>query len=75
MKPHRTKPPSAAAHGSGSAWNTAKTIAWSFFGVRRHKDHEQEGAGIHPIHVLVAGFVGVFVLVAGLIVLVNWVAA
>jgi hypothetical protein len=60
---------------SGSAWGTAKTIAWSFFGVRRRKDHEQDGTHISPIHVLVAGFVGVFVLVVGLIVLVNWVAA
>ena len=58
-----------------SAWNTAKTIAWSFFGVRRRRDHEHEGTRINPIHVLAAGFVGVFVLVAGLIVLVNWVAA
>ncbi|MDP3249806.1 MAG: DUF2970 domain-containing protein, partial [Polaromonas sp.] len=61
--------------GNTSAWNTTKTIAWSFFGVRRRQDHEQEGAAISPIHVLVAGFVGVFVLVAGLIVLVNWVTA
>ena len=53
----------------------AKTIAWSFFGVRRHRDHEQEGMRVSPIHVLVAGFVGIFVLVAGLMVLVNWVAA
>jgi len=75
MNEERGTPPPAPARGAGSAWNTAKTVAWSFFGVRRHKDHEQEGTGIHPVHVLIAGFVGVFVLVAALIVLVNWVAA
>lgn len=73
MNTRATRP--AAARRNESAWNTAKTIAWSFFGVRRRQDHEQEGSHINPIHVLVAGFVGVFVLVAGLIVLVNWVAA
>lgn len=58
-----------------TAWDTTKTIAWSFFGVRRRKDHDEEGARISPIQVVIAGFVGVFVLVAGLMVLVNWVAA
>jgi hypothetical protein len=58
-----------------SVLHTAKTIAWSFFGVRRRGDHEQEGVHISPVHVVIAGFVGVFLLVAGLIVLVNWVAA
>jgi len=69
------KPLPGARRGHSSAWNTTKTIAWSFFGVRRRRDHEQEGATVSPIHVLVAGFAGVFMLVAGLIVLVNWVAA
>jgi Protein of unknown function (DUF2970) len=68
-------PPSAAGQPKNQAWNTAKTIAWSFFGVRRSQDHQDAGGRISPIHVLVAGFVGVFVLVGGLIVLVNWVAA
>ena len=66
----------AAPKANGPAVGSiAKTIAWSFFGVRRRRDHEQEGTRVGPIHVLVAGFVGIFVLVAGLIVLVNWVAA
>ena len=61
--------------GKTSVLHTAKTIAWSFFGVRRRGDHEQAGTHISPVHVVIAGFVGVFLLVAGLIVLVNWVAA
>ena len=66
------------AHGTAgktSVLHTARTIAWSFFGVRRRGDHEQAGTRISPVHVVIAGFVGVFLLVAGLIVLVNWVAA
>jgi hypothetical protein len=57
-----------------TAWDTTKTIAWSFFGVRRRMDHDREGARINPIQVVVAGFVGVFVLVAALMLLVHWVA-
>ncbi len=56
-------------------WGTARTIAWSFIGVRNGRDHAQDGKRINPLHVVVAGFIGVFLLVAGLMVLVNWVAA
>lgn len=64
----------AVAPSESSAWYTAKSIAWSFFGVRRRLDHEHASARINPIHVIVAGFIGIFVLVVGLMVLVRWVA-
>ncbi len=67
--------PEAAASQPSSAWSTAKAISWAFFGVRRRRDHEQAGVRISPIHVIVAGFVGVFVLIVALMVLVRWVAA
>jgi hypothetical protein len=58
----------------GSTWGMVKTVAWAFFGVRKRNDHERE-ARVNPLFVVVAGFIGVFVLVAALIVLVKWVAA
>ena len=58
---------------AASTLGTVKTIAWAFFGVRKRNDHERE-ARVNPLIVVAAGFVGVFVLVAALIVLVNWVA-
>lgn len=64
-----------AGAGKTSVLQTAKTVAWSFFGVRRRGDHEQQGARVSPVHVVIAGFVGVILLVAALIVLVNWVVA
>ncbi|MEO7941271.1 MAG: DUF2970 domain-containing protein [Burkholderiaceae bacterium] len=64
-----------APAGPSSAWSTTKAIAWAFFGVRRSRDHDQARVRISPIHVIIAGFVGVFVLVAGLMVLVRWIAA
>ena len=57
----------------GSSWNMVRTVAWAFFGVRKRNDHERSGR-VNPLHVLVAGFVGVILLVAALIALVNWVA-
>ena len=74
MTRDRSRPP-ADGQAKSAVLSTAKTIAWSFFGVRRRKDHQDALARISPIHVVVAGFVGVFMLVGGLIVLVNWVAA
>ena len=70
----RPKGDNAAAKPSTIAM-TAKAIAWSFFGVRKRRDHEHASVRINPIHVIVAGFVGVFVFVIGLMVLVRWIAA
>lgn len=64
-----------AAPEPSSTWSTTKAIAWAFFGVRRSRDHDQARVRITPIHVIVAGFVAVFVLVVGLMVLVRWIAA
>ncbi len=59
---------------SGSSWKMVKTVAWAFFGVRKRNDHEQ-AVKVSPLHVLIAGFIGVILLVGALIALVNWVAA
>ncbi len=70
----RAGPPAARPERGArrmSLGSTAKTIAWSFFGIRKRVDHDQETPKINPIHIVVAGFVGVFLLVAGLIILVN----
>jgi len=67
--PSAATPPHAAPRMS--VVDTAKTIAWSFLGIRKRVDHDQETPRINPIHIVVAGFVGVVLLVAGLIVLVN----
>ena len=69
------KPKVGASETSvGSSWNMVKTVAWAFFGVRKRNDHERE-VRVSPLHVVVAGFIGVILLVGALIALVNWVAA
>jgi hypothetical protein len=52
---------------------TMRTVAWSFFGVRKRTDHEQESAKLNPVHVIVAGVIGAALFVAALVALVRWV--
>ena len=56
----------------GSFAQTLKAVAWSFFGVRKGKDHAQDVAKLNPVHVIVAGLIGAAVFVG---VLVGWVVA
>lgn len=52
---------------------TFRTVAWSFFGVRKAADHESDVSDLSPVHVVVAGVIGALVLVLVLASLVNWV--
>ena len=61
--------------GTGSLWSTVKAVGWSFVGLRKHSDLETEGAKLNPIHLVLVGFLAVFLFVAALITLVHWVVA
>jgi hypothetical protein len=50
-----------------------KAVAWSFFGVRRAADYEQDVQKLNPVHVIIAGVVGAAVFVGPLVLLVRWV--
>ena len=52
---------------------TMSAVAWSFFGVRRGKDHENDMARLNPVHVLIAGVLGAALFVLMLVLLVRWV--
>ena len=54
---------------------TAKAIAWAFFGVRRGADYEKDVAKLNPVHVIVAGIIGAVIFVLCLVALVNWVTS
>ncbi len=58
-----------------SIWRTVKAVAWSFVGLRARGDYEEDVKNLNPIHIIVAGLVGVFVFVAALVLLVNWMVA
>jgi Protein of unknown function (DUF2970) len=57
----------------GSFLQTARAVAWSFFGVRRSADLAQDVQKLNPVHVIIAGVVGAALFVAVLVLLVRWV--
>ncbi len=64
-----------AAQRKGSFWQTVKAVGWSFFGVRKASDYEEDVAKINPVHVIVAGVLAGVLFVLSLVLLVKWVVA
>ena len=58
-----------------SFWRSVKLVAWSFLGIRKNSEYKNDLAQVSPVHVIIAGLIGVMLMVIGLIVLVNWVVA
>jgi hypothetical protein len=54
---------------------TFRAVAWSFLGIRRSRDHDQDVRQLNPIHVAVAAVIGAALFVAILVLLVHWVIA
>jgi hypothetical protein len=54
---------------------TVKAVFWSFFGVRKKSDYEQDAAQLNPVHVLIAGVIGALVFIATLVIIVKIVVA
>jgi hypothetical protein len=50
-----------------------KTVAWSFFGVRKASEHEKDINQLNPVHVIVAGVIAAALFVGGIVMLVKWV--
>lgn len=62
---------SSKLHSKPSTLQTIKAVAWSFFGVRRRKDFEEDIKHIKPYHVMAVGLIGGFLFVVLLMILVN----
>jgi hypothetical protein len=58
-----------------SFWRSMKVVAWSFFGIRKGSESQEDMARVNPFHIIVVGIAGAVIFVIGLIVLVNWVVA
>ncbi len=50
---------------------TMKAVFWSFFGVRKKSDYEQDAVQLNPIHVIIAGVIGAFIFIMILLVVVK----
>ncbi len=57
----------------GSMLRAARALLWALLGVRKGSDYEKDVENITPLQVVLLGLVAVFLLVAGLILLVNWI--
>lgn len=70
-----SEPVPASHRAAPSFGRSLKTVAWSFLGIRKGAEFQQDLARVNPMHIILVGFVAVLVMVAGLMVLVNWVVA
>jgi hypothetical protein len=52
-----------------------RAVCWSFFGIRKSSAYQDDLAKLNPLHIIAVAFVAVALFVAGLILLVRWVAA
>ncbi|WP_151446762.1 DUF2970 domain-containing protein [Lacisediminimonas profundi] len=52
---------------------TMLAVAWSFIGLRRKKDFDQDVGGLNPLYVLFAGLAGTAIFVGSLIAIVHFV--
>jgi hypothetical protein len=50
-----------------SFFATLTAIAWSFVGLRRKSDFDQDVTSLNPVYVIMAGLVGVALLIATLL--------
>jgi hypothetical protein len=50
-----------------------KAVFWSFLGVRRRTDNQDDFAGITPVQIIVAGVIGAVIFVTTLVTLVRFI--
>ncbi|MCX9155532.1 DUF2970 domain-containing protein [Niveibacterium sp. 24ML] len=63
--------------GSGRAGflATLKAVLWSFIGVRKRRDYQDDAASLNPIAVVIAGLLCGAIFVLLLVMVVKWVTA
>ncbi|MCA1246726.1 DUF2970 domain-containing protein [Massilia sp. MS-15] len=54
---------------------TMKAVFWSFFGVRKRRDYEQDAARLNPVHVIIAGLLGAALFIGLLLLVVRFAVA
>ncbi|MEY2658555.1 MAG: DUF2970 domain-containing protein [Betaproteobacteria bacterium] len=59
----------------GSLWRTIVAVGWSFLGIRKSSEFQEDVAKITPLHILGVGLVAGLLFVAGLMLIVNLVVA
>lgn len=60
-----------ATQRKASLTQTAGAVFWSFFGVRRGRDHAADVAHLNPVHVIIMGVIGAAIFIGILITIVH----
>lgn len=60
-----------ASRRKASFGATMKAVFWSFFGVRKGRDYESDSANLNPVHVIIAGLIGVAIFIGVLMMVVR----
>jgi len=68
-------PPPAGPEGRATLLETARAVAWSFFGVRGGRAHERDLRRLNPVAVVAMGVVLAAVFVATLLIVVRLVVS
>ncbi|MEY8876178.1 MAG: DUF2970 domain-containing protein [Leptothrix sp. (in: b-proteobacteria)] len=56
-----------------SLLQTVKAVAWSFVGMRRGADYQNDVSKLNPVHVIIAGVLMALAFIAALMMLVSWI--
>lgn len=54
-----------------SFWSSMKAVFWSFFGVRKRRDYEDDAVNLNPFHVILAALLGLAMFIGVLLLLVR----
>jgi len=69
MRTHSPGEPPA----KGNFLRTVKAVGWSFIGIRKNSEYQEDLGRLNPFHIIAVALVAVALFVAGLIALVHWV--
>jgi amino acid transporter len=58
-----------------SVLHTIKAVAWSFIGIRKNSEYQEDLRKLNPFHIIAVALVGVALFVGALVLLVHWVVA
>ncbi|MDY7540089.1 DUF2970 domain-containing protein [Undibacterium sp. RTI2.1] len=64
-----------ASKRKASFFVTMKAVFWSFLGIRKKSDYEQDAAQLNPVHVILAGILGAIIFITILVLIVKSVVA
>ena len=52
---------------------TARAVFWSFFGVRKRANYEQDAQNLNPVHVILMGILGAALFIGILVAIIKFV--